>query len=195
MKDGASEGSSFMKLMEKTRDKETRMFWGKTIKNFERMAVLRFSAIHVNMWTRQLETKRNEIRELTELLRVDEIKKEIEKESLVKWGNKANNILARKTKRMIYEEIDNMVWNGSEQEIGEWCNLNKVFDEITEEEIEEIQKRDQDDNDEAIRLNGKYVWETAKRVCDFISSHEELIHITTFREYRNVMRKVMGVIK
>ena len=48
---------------------------------------------------------------------------------------------------------------------------------------------------EAIRLNGKYVWETEKRVCDFISSHDELIHITTFGEYRNVIRKVMGVIK
>ena len=68
------------------------------------------------------------------------------------------------------------------------------FDEITEE-IEEIWKRDPDDNEEAIRLNGKYVWETAKRVCDFISSHDELVHIATFDEYRNVMRNVMGVIK
>ena len=53
------------------------------------------------------------------------------------------------------------------------------FDEITEE-IEEIWKRDQDGNEEAIRLNGKYVWETAKRVCDFITSNEELIIITMF---------------
>ena len=88
-----------------------------------------------------------------------------------------------------------MVCNGSEQEIKEWCNPNKVFDEITEEEIEEIWKRDQGENDEATRLNGQYVWETAKRVCDFIASHEELIHITTFGEYRNVIRKVMSVIK
>ena len=113
----------------------------------------------------------------------------------MKWGKKANNLLAKKTKRIIYEEIDNMVWNGSEKEIGEWCKRNKVFDEITGEEIEEIWKRDQGENDEAIRLNGKYVWETAKRVCDFIASHEELIHITTFGEYRNVIRKVMSVIK
>ena len=68
------------------------------------------------------------------------------------------------------------------------------FDEITEE-IEEIWKRDPDDNEEAIRLNGKYVWETAKRVCDFVASHEELIHITSFGEYRKVMRIMMGVIK
>ena len=76
--------------------------------------------------------------------------------------------------------LDNMVCNGSEKEIVEWCKRNKVFDEITEEEIEEIWKRDQGENDEAIRLNGKYVRETAKRVCDFISSHDELILITTF---------------
>ena len=39
------------------------------------------------------------------------------------------------------------------------------------------------------------MWETAKRVCDFINTHEDLIHITTFGEYREVMRKVMKVIK
>ena len=44
-------------------------------------------------------------------------------------------------------------------------------------------------------LNGKYVLETAKRVCDFISSHDELINITTFGEYRNVMKNVMSVMK
>ena len=50
-------------------------------------------------------------------------------------------------------------------------------------------------DEEAIRLNGKYVWETAKRVCDFINTHEDLITITTFGEYREVMKKVMRVIK
>ena len=81
MKDAASERSSFVKsVLEKIReimkvdvlDKETTM-------TVERMVVLRLSTKHINLWTRQLETKRNEIRELTELLRVDEIKKEIEK--------------------------------------------------------------------------------------------------------------------
>ena len=51
------------------------------------------------------------------------------------------------------------------------------------------------DPGEDIRLNGKYVWETAKKVCNFINAHEELIHITSFGEYRDVMRKVMRVIK
>ena len=49
--------------------------------------------------------------------------------------------------------------------------------------------------DEPIRLNGKCVWETAKCVCDYINAHEELIQITSFCEYREVMRKVMGVIR
>ena len=48
---------------------------------------------------------------------------------------------------------------------------------------------------EPIRLNGKYVWETAKKVCGFINEHEDFIHITTFGEYKEVMKKVMRVIK
>ena len=32
-------------------------------------------------------------------------------------------------------------------------------------------------------------------MCDFINAHEDLIHITTFGEYRDVMRRVMKVIK
>ena len=51
------------------------------------------------------------------------------------------------------------------------------------------------DNEEKVRLNGKYVWETAKRVCNFVNSREDLIHITTFGEYRNVMKKEMMVIR
>ena len=56
-------------------------------------------------------------------------------------------------------------------------------------------KADTQDTGEDIRLNGKYVWETAKKVCDFINAHEELVHITSFGENRDVMRKVMKVIK
>ena len=32
-------------------------------------------------------------------------------------------------------------------------------------------------------------------MCDFINAHEDLIQITTFGEYRDVMRRVMKVIK
>ena len=34
-----------------------------------------------------------------------------------------------------------------------------------------------------------------KRVCDFINAHEDLIAITTFGEYREVMKKAMKVKK
>ena len=59
---------------------------------------------------------------------------------------------------MLYEEIDNIVWRGSEEEITSWCQENKVFDEITESEIEEMWNREDADEGEPIRLNGKYVW-------------------------------------
>ena len=36
------------------------------------------------------------------------------------------------------EEIDNVVWSGNEKEIEKWNEQNKVYDEITEAEIEEI---------------------------------------------------------
>ena len=64
----------------------------------------------------------------------------------------------------MFEAIDNVVLTGSEDEISEWCKRNKVYDAITEEEIEENWKNKDPDENEPIRLNGKYVWETAKRV-------------------------------
>ena len=60
-------------------------------------------------------------------------------------------------KRVLFEEIDNMVWSRREQEISSWCEQNKVYDEITDAEIEEIWQREGTDDDEPIRLNGKYV--------------------------------------
>ena len=66
---------------------------------------------------------------------------------------------------------------------------------ITEEEIEEIWHRETPDEDESIRLNGKYVWDTAKRVCEYINAHEDIIKIASFEEYRLVMRNVTKVIK
>ena len=50
--------------------------------------------------------------------------------------------------------------------------------------------REAPDDSEPVRLNGKYVWETAKRVCDYINTYEDLVHITSFGEYRVVMMKV-----
>ena len=84
-------------------------------------------------------------------------------------------------KRMLFEEIDNMVWSGDE-EVSKGCQRNKVYDEITEKEIVEMWNLEVSDDDEPVRLNGKYVWETAKRVCDFINAHDDIIHITSFGE-------------
>ena len=161
----------------------------------ERMVILRLSTKHINLWIRQLEMKRKEMCELAGLMRFEKIKEEIQKEkSLERWAKSCTHHFTKKVKRMLFGEIDNVVWSGGETEISRWCEDNKVYDVITEEEIEEIWKRKNPD-DEPIRLNGKYVWETAKRVCDFINMHEELINITSFGEYRAVMKKVMIVIK
>ena len=167
-----------------------------TIKNVERMVVLRISTKHINLWVRQLEMKRREMSELAGLIGLDEIKREIASEkSLERWAKRCTNSFTKNVKRMIFGEIDNFVWSGKENEVIQWCQRNRVFDEITEDEIEEIWHRENPDDDENIRLNGKYVWDTAKRVCDFINAHEDLITITSFSEYRGVMRKVMRVIK
>ena len=167
-----------------------------TVLNVERMVILRVSTKHINLWTRQLEMKRKEIGELARLLKFDGVMKEIEAEkSLEKWAKRCTNHFTRKTKRMLFGEIDNVVWSGREREIAEWCKRNKVYDEVTEDEIEEIWNREAPDDEEPIRLNGKYAWETAKRVCNFISAHEDIINITSFGEYREVMRKVTNVIK
>ena len=95
----------------------------------------------------------------------------------------------------MFEEIDNMIWSGCESAITGWCKRNKVYDEITEDEIREIWNEEDPDDGEPVRLNGKYVWEAAKRVCDFINAHDDIIHIETFGEYKCVMKKVMMVIR
>ena len=64
----------------------------------------------------------------------------------------------------------------------EWCQQNKVFDEIIEE-INEIWQKECPDEDEVIRQNGKCIWEAAKRVYDFKNVHEDIIHNTTFGKW------------
>ena len=75
-----------------------------------------------------------------------------------------HKLLHKKVKRALFEAIDNVVWTGCEVVIFQWCKRNKVYDQITEEEIEEIRREEDPDEDEQIRLNGKYVWKTAKCV-------------------------------
>ena len=129
------------------------------------------------------------------LLGFVEVKNEVEKENLEVWAKRSAHFFTKNIKRRLFESIDNMIWSGSNKEVTSWWEMNKIYDEITEEEIEEIWKREVPDSGEEIRLNGKYVWETAKKVCHFINAHDDLIRITSFGEYREVMRKVMRVIK
>ena len=114
-----------------------------TSSNVERMTILRISTKHINLWIRQLEMKRKEIGELADMIGLDQIKKEVGKEkNLERWAKKCTNHFTKKAKRMLFEEIDNIVWSGNEKEITEWCKENIVFDEITEEEIGEIWNRE-----------------------------------------------------
>ena len=139
--------------------------------------------------------KRKGIGELARLLKLDQIKKDVETvKSLESLLKRTANYFTKKSKRMLFEEVDNTVWNGSDNDITRWCQKNKVYDQISVEEIEEIWKRE-DSDEEPIRLNGKFVWETAKRVCNYINAHEDVIRISSFGEYRDVMKKVMRVIK
>ena len=161
-----------------------------TVRMVKRLAILRVSTKHINLWVRQLEVKRNEIGKLAQLLDFVEIQEEIGKEkSLERWARRCTNYFTKKTRRILYGEIDNMVWSDVEKKMSRWCQTNKVYDQITEKEIEEIWNRESPEDDEPIRLNGKYVWETAKRVCNFINSRDDLISISSFGEYRVVMKK------
>ena len=64
--------------------------------------------------------------DLAELMMFGEIKKEIVNEkSLEKWAMICTNFFTKKVKRILFEEIDNMVWSGDE-EVTRWCGQNKV---------------------------------------------------------------------
>ena len=162
----------------------------------ERTVILRVSTKHINFWIRQLEMKRKEICELAGLMGLDEVMKEIGAEkNLEKSAKRCTNHFTRKTKRMIFGETDNIVWSWKEGAVSKWCKRKNVCDEITDAEIDELWNREAPGDDEAIRLNGKYVWETAKRVCDYINAHEDIIDISSFGEYEVAMKKGMNVIK
>ena len=99
-----------------------------TIRMVERIVVLRISTKHINLWMRQLEMKRQEMIELAGLMELDEIKKEISNaKSLESWGRRATNNFAKKVKRMLYEEIDNIIWSGKEEEVTQWCKTIKCM--------------------------------------------------------------------
>ena len=82
----------------------------------EMLAVLRMATKHVNLWTRQLEMKRSEVNELEGLMKLDYIGKEYENEkSTERLAKRCRHHFTKKVKRMLFEEIDNMVWSGDEK--------------------------------------------------------------------------------
>ena len=142
--------------MRRLRDKTTELMMVEELDNetsrmTERLGVLRIATKHINLWIHQLEMKRKEISELAGLMKLEEVKNEIVNEkSLEKWARRCSHHFTKKVKRKLFEEIDNMVWGGVEKVIAQWCKRNIVYDEITEEEIEEIWQREDPDGDETI---------------------------------------------
>ena len=198
VKGAKSEGTPLMiSLFQKTKEAmNLDCLDEETTRMIERLVVVRISTKHINLWMRQLEMKRKEMQELAGLMGLEGVQEEIAKaKDLEKLAKRCTQHFTKRVKKTLFQEVDNRVWSGAEKEVSLWCKKNKVYDEITEDEIQEIWMNETPDDGESIRLNGKYVWETAKRVCVFINTHEELVNITSFREYKEVMRKVIRVIK
>ena len=79
----------------------------------ERLAVLRIITKHISQWNRQMEKK--EMGEQAGLLKFEEIKNEIGNEkSLQRWAYRCSHHFTKKVKRMLFEEIGNMVLSSRE---------------------------------------------------------------------------------
>ena len=113
-------------LMEKVKQSmNVEMLDEETTRMVERIVVLRVATKHINLWTRQLEMKRKEMSELAGLVKLEDVKEEIERvKSLETWARTATNHFTKKVKRMLFEEIDNIVWSGKEKAISRWCQRN-----------------------------------------------------------------------
>ena len=122
MRVSKDEGTIVMKLKVKMMEwLDVRELDKETIRMVERFVILRISTKHINLWIRQLEMKRKEVCELAGLMGFEVLKKEVETEkSLERWARRCSNHFTKKMKRMLYQEIDNVVWNGKEKAISEW---------------------------------------------------------------------------
>ena len=122
--------STFMKTLNEKMKTMTKVdvLDDETIKNNERIVALKVSTKCINLWMRQLEKKRNEMCELAEMLEFVGIKREIELEkSLERWAKRCTNSFTKNVKRMVFGEIDNVIWSGKEKEISRWCQRNRVY--------------------------------------------------------------------
>ena len=81
-----------------------------SIRMVERMMILRISTKHINLWSRQLEMKRKEISELAGMMNLGDVSREIRDEKdLERWARRCSNFFPKKAKRLLFEEIDNVV--------------------------------------------------------------------------------------
>ena len=120
VKDPTTHGTPFLKavLEEVAEAMNVEALDEETARMVEMIVVLRISTKHINLWMRQLEMKRREIGELASLIGFDGVKTEVEKEkNLEAWGKRCTHFFNKKTKRLLFEETDNVVWNCGESEI------------------------------------------------------------------------------
>ena len=99
-----------------------------TTRMVERIVIMRVCTKHTNLWMRQLEMKRREIGELAGLIGFDGVKTEVEKEkNLEAWGKRCTHFFNEKTKRLLFQETDNIVWNCGENEIASWVRRKSLM--------------------------------------------------------------------
>ena len=68
--------------------------------------IVRISTKHINLWMRQLETKRKEMSELAGLIGLEEVQEEIAREkALEAWAKRCTHHFTKKVKRMLFEDI------------------------------------------------------------------------------------------
>ena len=73
-----------------------------TTRMVKRVVVIRISTKHINLWMRQLELKRKEICELADLMKFEDIKKEVETEkSLECWARRCTRNLTKKIENVV----------------------------------------------------------------------------------------------
>ena len=70
-----------------------------TIRDVEKIVILRVSTKHINLWIRLLEMKRKEISELAGLMMLEEVKKEVEKEKNLENGQNNAQPTSRERQR------------------------------------------------------------------------------------------------
>ena len=74
-----------------------------TTRMVERIVVIRLSTKHINLWMRQLDTKRREMSELAGLMKLETIKQETQKEkSLERWAKRCTHHFTKKVKMVLF---------------------------------------------------------------------------------------------